>query len=1003
MAQPNYDQAIVECKALIERSPEYTNAYLTLAKASVVTGQLEQTRAWLEARLLQNPQPPMTYLGLAFIREAGRDFAGAIDHYQKCLSQMPGADIVAVWMANDYLLLKQTANGEAYFKALRAERPEDSSGRHGLAWLYFKQGRSVEALAELDQLTTQLPRDTLAHFDKAIILASNGRYQQAIDSLSTCLELLKTNPDDELEKSTLGQHGTLYKYIGNYPEALKSLDRLLIMAQGVDDLGNEEVALSQIGSVYYQQDDFLRTEGYWRRGLEVSQMIIARKLRINSHPQKHLGNLGDVYFKLGDFIAAKRAYTESVELSRAVNDESNQSSVLQSLGDLYLAESDLHQALASYEQALAIGEKLKDRGNLVGSLLGLSALHRQMGNRQQAMTYVQRVLKMLEGRTEPRWQGEALTCLGLLHLRFGENPEALAAFEKVLAIDPSSTARRSLWEAHSGSAVAYVRSKELTKALEHYQRAIEAIEKVRIGLGSDEDKAGFFQDKVRIYKELIALLLDPQLRDATPHHAAEAFNYNERARARAFFDLLAEASVNPEQDAAPTLLKQREELRGRINQLSAKLLQERSLEIEKQDQTKISRLKKDLDGADVEWGDWLRELRRRNPRYAALKYPEPVTLEALQRTLDDKTILLSYSLAAPESFLFAVTHDGLQVKRLPSEAKVGEEVQRLLATITDRNNPAPDEYRRQALRLSQELLPASQMLAGKKELVVIADGALHRLPFEVLLLPARIAQRDLRQLPYLIREFAISYAPSASVLFELQNRPRETAARGFIAFGDPVYDRAENVASTLRATSGGGRLNLQRLPYSHTEIDGIAQLFAKDDRELFFGDAATEENVKAPDRLSRYRMVHFSTHGSLNETRPRFSGLVLSLPATNPQSAIRNPQSEDGVLSAYEIFNLKLKADLVVLSACETGLGKEVRGEGLMSLTRAFMYAGTPSVVVSLWNVNDQSAADLMIRFYRHLKSGKSKSEALRQAQLETIRDNGSPFYWAPFVLVGKP
>jgi CHAT domain-containing protein len=141
-------------------------------------------------------------------------------------------------------------------------------------------------------------------------------------------------------------------------------------------------------------------------------------------------------------------------------------------------------------------------------------------------------------------------------------------------------------------------------------------------------------------------------------------------------------------------------------------------------------------------------------------------------------------------------------------------------------------------------------------------------------------------------------------------------------------------------------------------------------------------------------MVHFSTHGYLNEARPKFSGLVLSLP--------RSELQEDGLLSAYEIFNLKLNADLVVLSACETGLGKEVKGEGLMSLTRAFMYAGTPSVVVSLWNVNDQSAADLMIRFYRNLQTGMTKGEALRQAQLETIRDNGFPFFWAPFVLIGK-
>lgn len=278
-----------------------------------------------------------------------------------------------------------------------------------------------------------------------------------------------------------------------------------------------------------------------------------------------------------------------------------------------------------------------------------------------------------------------------------------------------------------------------------------------------------------------------------------------------------------------------------------------------------------------------------------------------------------------------------------------------------------------------------------------------RLPFEALFLPGTPAQGDLRKLPYLVRRFAISYSPSASVWAELLNEQRASPPKGFIAFGDPVYEQRTDgaIASALRG-GGPARVNLQPLPYSRDEISGIAKLFADDDRAVFFAEDASEENVKAPEALSHYRMVHFSTHGYVNEARPRFSGLLLSSPRNIKQQAPNNQSPEDGLLSAYEIFNLKLNADLVVLSACETGLGKEVKGEGLMSLMRAFMYAGATSVVVSLWNVNDESAADLMIRFYRHLRTGMSKREALRQAQLETIRDNGFPFYWAPFVLIGK-
>ncbi|MEK6281813.1 MAG: CHAT domain-containing protein [Acidobacteriota bacterium] len=1007
MAQQNYDQVIAECKVLIERSPEYYNTYIKLVQVSAEAGQLEQTGAWFESLLVRTPPQPMAFVGLGLISEARMDYAGAVDNYQKCLRQLPDADDVAVMLVTDYFRLKKIGDAEAYLKSLIAARADSPSGHHGLGWLYALLGRRSDAIVELDKVLALQPRNVLAHSNKAFTLKGDGRYREAVESLQTCLRLLETNPDEELEKSAFNQLGDVYRRMGNYPEAVKSLEKIVAMARASDDLRNEEVALAQIGSVYYRQNNFVKTEEYWRRALDVSRAIISRKFKTKTYPQRHVGNMGELYDKLGDFAAAEQAYSESLKLSIEVNDEANQSSVLKSLGDLYVEQHKLNQALPIYEQALALGEKLNNRGNQLGALHGLSALHRQMGHHQQAMDYVQRSLKMLEGRSNPLWEGESFNNLGLWHLRFGEIAEARAAFQKTLAIDPSTTAPHIVWEAHSNLATAYVRLGQLDKARDHYQQAIELMESVRARLGGEEEKAGFFQDKIEVYKKQIGLLLDPRLKDARSN-AAEAFHYTERARARAFLDLLAEARVNVEQNAAPDLAKRRQELQQRISQLTTQLIKERSQETSKQDQARIGELEKGLGQADAELAAWLRELRSRNPRYAALKYPEPITLAAAQRMLDDKTILLSYSLAEPVSFLFAVSHNDFQVKRLPSEAMLGENVQRLLAAITDKNHPAPDQFRRQSARLSQQLLqPVSHMLAGKKALVIVADGALHRLPFQALLLPGAAAQGDLRRLPYLITRFAISYAPSASVLAELQNEPRESAPKGFIAFGDPVYERRAGgvIASTLRSSGAAGRLNLQPLPYSRSEIAGIAQLFAVDDRELFFGEAASEENVKTPERLSGYRMIHFSTHGYVNETRPRFSGLVLSMPsATNPQSAIPNRQSEDGLLSAYEIFNLKLKADLVVLSACETGLGKEVKGEGLMSLMRAFIYAGTPSVVVSLWNVNDESAADLMIRFYRHLKTGRmSKSEALRQAELDTIRDNGFPFFWAPFVLVGKP
>lgn len=997
MAQQNYEGAIAESKSLIEESPGYYNAYLVLVRSASEAGQLDQTHAWLESLLAR--AHPQAYVGLALVREVKSDFAGAIENYLKCLRELPDHDRVAVMLATNYVSAKRVSEAETFFKSLLTTNANSVSAHHGLGVLYAFAGRRQEALAELDRVIALQPENALAHSYRGYVLVREGRHAPGIEALKISLRLLEENPDDFLYLNVLNQLGDLYRRSGDYVQAAKNLESVLVMARASDDLRGEETALSQLASLHYRQNNYPQALEYWRKALSVSQTIRSRKTRIGTFPQRHIGGLGDVYERLGDLEAAEKAYLEALTLSQGV-DETNQSSVLQSLGVLYVRQGKVNEALPVFQQSLALGEKLRNWPSQLGALNSLSALYRLMGDAEKAKEYVDRSLKLLQDRPYPLWDGETSNNLGLLHLRFNEPLAAVVAFKQTLTIDANAMSPRIVWQAHSGLADAYFQLNQLDQAREHYQKAIEVMENVRAGLGGESDKAGFFQDKVDVFKKLVAVLLDPRLKSATTDRTAAAFNYAERARARALFDLLAEARIDVEQNLAPDLLKQKNELQQRIAQLTAQLIKERSQEAAKQDKVKIAELDQSLSQADSDLGDWLRELRRRNPRYAALKYPEPVTLAGAQRLLGDDTVLLSYSLAEPASFLFAVSGDDFQVRRLPSEQALRENVEKFLVALTDKNQAAPEEYRRRALYLSQQLLqPVSRMLTGKKSLVIIADGSLHRLPFEALFSPGSpVVKGDFRKLPYLIKRFAISYAPSASVLAELQNEPRETAPKGFIAFGDPVYEQAVEgtIVATLRSARGSARLNLQPLPYSREEVDGIARLFRADEREVFLGEAANEENVKAPQRLSNYRFIHFSTHGYVNEARPRLSGLLLSQPG--------NPQSEDGLLSSYEIFNLKLKADLVVLSACETGLGKEIKGEGLMSLMRAFMYAGTPSVVVSLWNVNDESAADLMVRFYRHLqKDGVSKSEALRQAQLEMINYSGFPFFWAPFVLVGKP
>ena len=376
------------------------------------------------------------------------------------------------------------------------------------------------------------------------------------------------------------------------------------------------------------------------------------------------------------------------------------------------------------------------------------------------------------------------------------------------------------------------------------------------------------------------------------------------------------------------------------------------------------------------------EIRNDYKRYAEVRYPTPLNAQQIQSLLDERTALLHYFVSDDRSFLFVVTRNGLETYQLPGSSKLADDVTRLGRLIRNRGGRALPGYRRAAFALYSVLLgPAAPTLRGKPRLLIAPDGPLYLLPFEALLTEDRGSTYT--NLPYLLRRFAISYVPSASVLADLRkSRPAENSTKSFLAFADPSYQSMAKGA--LRGPSG---TTLAQLPESGQEVKRIAGLFPPTKSVLYLGREATKKNVDQNPFLRSTPRIHFALHGTVNEARPELSGLELS----------------DGRLRVPEIFNLKMNADLLTLSACETALGREVHGEGVIGLTRAFLYAGARSIVVSLWPVAERSTPDLMYNMYRSLAAGKA--EALRRAKLEMISSGkfSEPYYWAPFILSGDP
>ncbi|HNJ43578.1 MAG TPA: CHAT domain-containing protein, partial [Acidobacteriota bacterium] len=454
--------------------------------------------------------------------------------------------------------------------------------------------------------------------------------------------------------------------------------------------------------------------------------------------------------------------------------------------------------------------------------------------------------------------------------------------------------------------------------------------------------------------------------------------------------------------------------------------------------------RKSVDALVLQYETLLSKIREQSPRYAALTQPEPLTLEAVQKTVvEPGSLLLEYSLGKDQSFVWAISPTQVFWYELPGQERIEPAVSKVRDLLLTRNQlpahllrdqrgdrikQAEKEFTSAAAELSDLILAPVAAHLGTNRLLIVADGALQYLPFAALPEPGGKGTAAGERTPLVVRHELVSL-PSASTLAVLRaeapTKPKADPGKLVAVFADPVFDVedprfqhlmkrdplvAENPPSNrvegielnrLRqltpVVKPDGKLSIPRLPFTRQEATEIRTLATSARTALFLDFAASHNKVTTAD-IGKYQYLHFATHGLLDTEHPEFSALVLSL-------VDEKGNRQKGFLRMMEVYNLDLAAQLVVLSACETGLGKNIRGEGLIGLTRGFMYAGAPSVVVSLWSVSDQGTSELMKRFYRGLLTEKLRpAAALRKAQIELMGQKAwnSPFYWAPFIVQGE-
>jgi CHAT domain-containing protein len=526
-------------------------------------------------------------------------------------------------------------------------------------------------------------------------------------------------------------------------------------------------------------------------------------------------------------------------------------------------------------------------------------------------------------------------------------------------------------------------------------RAVDALESHVGKLGVSQDlQASFRAGSEEIYRDAIEVELEQG-------RGAEAFHLVERSRARSFLALLSERDLVFSSEIPDALERSRRDNAAQYDQTLGKLARWTPAAGEAAREAlhgELSRLRRERDEIAT-------EIRKASPRLAELRQPQPLDLAAARKVLDPGTLALSYSVGKEQTALFAVTREGgLRVEVLP----LGEEsLRRDVASFLERiqSQEAPIDLARSLYRAL--IGPVADLVERSERVLILPDGPLHRLPFGALIRePGGHRQ-------YLAEWKTLHSALSLTVYGALRASDRKPSSTQLVAFGDPHYP--EDLAPTGETRGpvhpslslGLRGFHWAALPYSRREVERIAGVYPG--ARLYLGEDATEERAKSLGR--DVRILHFATHGHLDDRSPLDSALVLTVPEGLPQGR------DNGLLQVWEIFeSVRLDADLVVLSACESALGREQSGEGLIGLTRAFQYAGAHSVVATLWDVADQTTAELMARFHRHLAAGLSKDEALRAAQIELIHqpvqitttsgqalatDASAPFFWAAFQLFG--
>jgi CHAT domain-containing protein/Tfp pilus assembly protein PilF len=849
--------------------------------------------------------------------------------------------------------------------------------------------------------------NNLANIDRM-----TGEYARAASRWSAALDLYRQDGDKREQANVLSNMGTLHSTQGDYPEAMRKLEESLRIFEELDDTHGRILAHNNLGIVFRLQGEYREALDHFQKALELSRGVDDLAGVANT-----LGNSANVFWSQGNYIKALQAYEESLAIGERLGSVSVVLGGLTGVANIYATLGNYPQALEHLEKAYALVERTRFKQGIAFTLHEIGAVRERQGEPDRALEYYK---KALTAETEMGERSEIASLqndIGKAQALLGKQNEARSSFEKSLEIAKQINDRETmvqvlvnlaelakkpedyqwgldfaqqamkiasemglaeqLWQAHLVLARLYRRMGRFDEARTEVQSAIATVEEVRRDIPGEQLAQQAFESMVLPYHEMVGILV-------AQGDIANAFEYAERAKGRVLLDVMRQGRSDVSHAMTIAERAREQQLVGGLAQLNRELREELSASANRE---RVAELRSKLRKARLDYEAFLPDLYAAHPQLRVARGEMlPVRASDLDALLTQEAAdaFLEFVVTDEATYVFVLNRGGDLVAHTIaiSRKELDKDVTRFRERLAGRELT----YAPASRALFNKLIrPVDARLRNARQICIVPDGSLWELPFQALQpAPGR----------FLLDRHAIFYAPSMTVLRETVAKRKVRAAgprpTRLLAFGNPVVP--SEVASEMRSAYRDASLG--PLPHAETEVKSIASLYGARDSRVHVREDAREELVKS--EAETFRVLHFATHGILDDESPLYSHLLFSRPTS---------AAEDGVLEAHEIMRLNLDADLAVLSACETGRGRVGAGEGLIGMSWAFFVAGCPTSVVSQWKVNSASTTELMIEFHRALRSAspKTRAEALRRASLK-VRSSSAyrhPFYWAPFVLVG--